>query len=267
MKSLGTFPFGQPVQDVVQTDRTPKKIFVLGVYASAVHARWISPQGKTVVNALAVASEPVIFWRGEEPETIIQKIGIPKELGMLIPAHPGLNGPSGKALDRSILSPLGLAREEAWLCDLVPHSCVNPAQGRAIEREYLPVASKYGLPEPSVPRLPILLTDNTRRKEILDEIIESEARIIILLGDLPIKWFLYHYSDHRWSKLSDFGQDPSSYGQLHDIHVDGKEMKVLPLAHPRQIDRLGQSSVKWSDAHKDWIKESANRVGQFMKSG
>ena len=34
------FPFGQKLHPLVQEDRTPKKVFVLGVYASAVHARW-----------------------------------------------------------------------------------------------------------------------------------------------------------------------------------------------------------------------------------
>ena len=34
------FPFGETVKRLVQEDRTPKKVFVLGVYASAVHARW-----------------------------------------------------------------------------------------------------------------------------------------------------------------------------------------------------------------------------------
>ena len=144
MKSIGTFPFGQPVQEVVQTDRTPKSVFVLGVYASAVHARWINNNEKTVVNALAVASEPYIFWRGENAESIIQKIVIPKELGKLIPAKQEFNGPSGMALDNLILNPLGLDRQKVWLCDLVPHSCVNPSQSKAIERAYVPIAQKYG---------------------------------------------------------------------------------------------------------------------------
>ena len=60
MKSIGTFPFGQPVQEVTQKNRTPKSVFVLGVYASAVHARWINTSEKTVVRALAVASELVL---------------------------------------------------------------------------------------------------------------------------------------------------------------------------------------------------------------
>lgn len=33
------FPFGQELRPLVQEDTPPKKIFVLGVYASAVHAK------------------------------------------------------------------------------------------------------------------------------------------------------------------------------------------------------------------------------------
>ncbi|MCJ7519198.1 MAG: hypothetical protein MUO42_05945 [Anaerolineaceae bacterium] len=265
MKSIGRFPFGQPVQEVVQTDRTPKKVCVLGVYASAVHARWINSAGKTVVNALAVASEPYIFWCGENAGSIIQKIVIPHELGKLKTARKEFNGPSGMALDHLILNPLGLERKEAWLCDLVPHSCVNPAQSKAIEREYLPIASKYGLPEPSVPPLPKPITNEARRNEIVNEIKESEVRFLILLGDLPILRFL-SYFDNRWSKLSDFGGDDQSYGRLHDVYLDGKEIKVLPLAHPRQIAKLGQSSAIWYNAHAAWVERSANKVSQSIKA-
>jgi hypothetical protein len=79
MSALGTFPFGQPVKVVAQQDRGPKRVFVLGVYASAVHARWVGADGKKdVVKALAVASEPYIFWRGDGAEKIIRGIAIPK---------------------------------------------------------------------------------------------------------------------------------------------------------------------------------------------
>ena len=172
LNTIGTFPFGQPVQEVVQKDRTPKKVFILGVYASAVHARWIDANEKTIVNALAVASEPYIFWRGENAKSIIQKIVIPKELGKLTPAKQDFNGPSGLALDNLILNPLELDRPDVWLCDLVPHSCVNPSQSKAIERAYLPIASKYGLAEHTVPPVPNFLTDENRRKAILNEVIE-----------------------------------------------------------------------------------------------
>ncbi len=65
------FPFGRPLKRLVQADRSPKKVFVLGVYASAVHARWVGPDNRIKVRALAVASEPYIFWRGEGAADII----------------------------------------------------------------------------------------------------------------------------------------------------------------------------------------------------
>ena len=109
------FPFGQPLRTVQQEDRTPKRVFVLGVYASAVHARWIGPDGKDVVKALAVASEPCIFWRGDrgEAERIIKTIPVPRALGQLVPADEQFNGPSGRTLDQYILEPLGLKRSDA----------------------------------------------------------------------------------------------------------------------------------------------------------
>jgi len=100
------FPFGSQLQKVEQIDESPKKVFVLGVYASAVHAKWIGQDGKVKVNALAVASEPYIFWKGENAEKIIDKIPIPEELGKLIPAYKRFNGPSGIALDELYLRPL-----------------------------------------------------------------------------------------------------------------------------------------------------------------
>ena len=76
------FPFGQPLKLVKQRDRSPKKVFVLGVYASAVHAKWHPPKGKPI-EALAVASEPEIFWNGENAAEIISQIAVPPEAGYL----------------------------------------------------------------------------------------------------------------------------------------------------------------------------------------
>ncbi len=248
MSISGTFPFGQPLLPVLQEDRRPKKVFVLGVYASAMHARWVGPDGKVVVNAMAVASEPYIFWRGEKADEIIRRINIPPEIGTLVPAPANLNGPSGIALDDLFLAPLGLSRDDAWLCDLVPHSCVNPSQMKAIERSYEPLREQYGLPEHSIPPVPTRLADDHRRSEILQELRDSQAETLILLGDQPIKWFLRHF-DNRWKRLSDF----EPYGQRHRTDIDGITIDVLPLVHPRQAARLGASSKHWHDAHQQWL--------------
>ena len=101
------FPFGQELRNVVQLEREQKDIFVLGVYASAVHAKWLDCNNNRVIQALAVASEPYIFWRGDMVDKIISDIKIPKELGKLVPANSNLNGPSGRALDEMYLEPIG----------------------------------------------------------------------------------------------------------------------------------------------------------------
>jgi len=252
MKEIGIFPFGESVTEVVQTDQKPTDYFVLGVYASAVHAKWVGQDNKVKVRALAVASEPSIFWTGEGVDKIISEIIIPSELGRLIPAHKMFNGPSGIALNELYLNPLKLTRADAWLCDLVPHSCVNKSQLNAIAREYTPVMESNNLSLPTVPKVPSSLSDHKRRDSIYKEVIKSNSRVLVLLGDLPIKWFLKHY-DNYWKKLADFGTTEESYGRLHSVDLLEYKIDVLPLAHPRQTAKLGRSSIKWYDLHQDWI--------------
>lgn len=253
-----TFPFGQILKPVKQTNRSPKKVFVLGVYASAVHARWLDMRGKQIVAALAVASEPEIFWMGEGAEEIISKINVPSEVGQLVPTTDNLNGPSGRALDKLFLTPLGYNRDDAWLCDLLPESRVNENQRIVIDKFYKPIVKKYNLAESTIPDFNKFELDSAdRRLEILQELEESQANTLILLGDLPIKWFL-KYHDDRFTKLSEFGETNELYGRNHEIKINNKVYNVIPLCHPRQADRLGTSSAKWGGFHDYWIK---NRVG------
>jgi len=256
------FPFGQPVIKLTQPkqDRSPKKVFVLGVYASAVHAIWKDPEGKPIVNALAVASEPYIFWRGEDAESIISKIHIPAQVGKLVPAPSNLNGPSGKALDDLFLNPMGLKREDAWLCDIVPHSCRNPGQAKAIQNKYLPLMKEHSLHEVTTPPVPDPLCDDDRRKEILAELQESGATTLILLGDEPIRWFL-RFFDSRWKRLGNFGQTPETYGRNHKVNIAGTEYDVLPLVHPRQASRLGAHSPIWHELHMGWVGQRKLGIG------
>jgi len=234
-------------------------VFVLGVYSSAVHAQWIGPGGKRLVTALAVCSEPDIFWRGEGAAELISRIAVAEGAGRLIPAAARLNGPSGVALDDRILAPMGLARSDAWLCDLVCHSCLNPRQDAALRRTYLPLVSSHGLPMPSVPPVPRVLADSARRAEILGELLESGAEVLIALGDQPLRWFLRPLVQTH-SRLADFGELPHEYGRPHTVTLGGREIAVVPLAHPRQIARLGSSSQRWFDRHARWMRESARSL-------
>ena len=255
-----TFPFGQKVRPVLQSDRTPTKIFVLGVYASAVHAAWISKTGRTIVRALAVASEPYIFWRGENAQEIISEISIPTDLGILKTAGDTYNGPSGRALDEYFLEPLGVNRTDAWLCDLLPHTCLNDGQFNAIKEKYNPKRSKYSLPPVTIPKVPAQFADDNRRREILSEIQLADPKIIILLGDQPIKWFRHAFYEYR--KLSDFGTSGDSYGKVHRITVDDQPYNFLPLVHPRQAGVLSSHSADWNNVHRTWTN---NRAKEIMK--
>jgi len=250
----GVFPFGLPVTNVEQSDRKPKKVFVLGVYASAVHARWSGPDEKTIVQALAVASEPRIFWEGncDEAKEIIRRIEIPSSVGKLEPADSRFNGPSALALDDQILKPLCLSRADAWLCDLVPHSCMNPSQKKAIDDHYVPIAKRYKLPTPSVPCVPTKLADDERRREIMAEIRQSKANILITLGDQPLKWFVRCGGKHRLAEWQ--------YGCLSPVAIDNLTLTLLPLAHPRQIAKLGRSSPEWFEKHARWEEHTAPSI-------
>lgn len=245
------FPFGQELKNVKQTDTTKKSVFVLGVYASAVHAKWLDINGRVLIKALAVASEPNIFWTGDSIEALKIISGINVPIGSLVPADCTYNGPSGRSLDSNFLFPLNYKRENAWLCDLVPYSCQNKSQKEALEREYDKFIQLNKLPKYNVPKVPTKLASEDRIQEILIELKKSQADTIILLGDDPIKYFLSRYTDKVYNKLADF----NDYGEPIKVDIDNKTYIIIALAHPRQVSKLGTSSQKWFIKHQNWLKE------------
>ena len=246
------FPFGQELRPLCQQDISPKKVFVLGVYASAIHARW-KQQGRIICQALAVASEPYIFWDGnpEEAKQVISAIPFPKELGMLEPASQHLNGPSAKVLDEHILAPLGYTREESWLCDCLPEARLNPSQQKVIQEKYNPLIEKYQLNPVTIPTRPSIFCDKKRSEEITDELMQSQADLLVLLGDIPIAQYLRKVSDVPYTTLGEYA-DLYGYGTITSVRINHKTIQVLPLAHPRQIGALGTHSEKWFLAHQAW---------------
>lgn len=264
---MNTFPFGSILKKVEQKDKSPKKVFILGVYASAVHAKWIDTDNKVRIKAMAVASEPYIFWRGDNADKIIESIKIPKEAGKLIPADSLFNGPSGIVLDSKFLKPLGLTRDDVWLSDIIPYTRINPSQRAALRKNYDPLVNMYNLPECTIKDFDSDDLDNEeRRYELLKEIEQSGANIIVLLGDLPIKHFLSHYTDDNRKTLANYGKTTSEYGRLHKYLINNKEYQVLPLVHPRQAGKLGRSDTAWFDLHENWIRNISKNIlsGQYI---
>ena len=248
------FPFGEYVHSLKQEDRTPKKVFVLGVYASAVHACWY--KGMNIIStAIAVASEPRIFWDGNEKEAweIIKRIHIPPELGKLRPASSYLNGPSAKVLDNDILAPLGYSRKDSWLCDCLPQTRLNSNQVKLLNREYNPIREQYGLNEVTIPVRPTAFCSNERAAEITDELMKSQAETLILLGDIPMKQYLKKVADVPYNSLNEYIKE-YGYGADTVVTIGGKQFKLIPLVHPRQIGGLAFHNSELKRLHLEWEK-------------
>jgi len=254
------FPFGQELHPLVQEDTSPKKVFVLGVYASAVHARW-KKDGKILCQALAVASEPRIFWDGDPQEArqIIERVAIPPELGTLEPAGRQLNGPSAKVLDENILAPLGYTRPDAWLCDCLPETRLNPGQVKAIRERYEPLMEQYGLNPVTVPNRPAVFCDETRSRRITEELLRSRAELLVLLGDIPIAQYLNRVAEVPYGSLGEY-VELYGYGNATEAEIGGRTFRILPLAHPRQIGALGAHSEKWNLLHRQWEQERQREI-------
>lgn len=255
MNDLGIFPFGRPVKKVEQNDRTPKKFFVLGVYSNAVNARWVTAMGKTFVMALAIENEPDIFWRGSPVyvNRLISRLNVPRELGELIAAHKDLNGAVGRALDYNLLEPLGLTRTQIWASYLIPFALANKSQRKSI-RKYMGYKDRFKLPAAEVKPdvIKSKLINKKRIEELVEEIKESKAEVLITLGDLPLHHFVKQFHRNMGS-LSSFDK----YGQLHEIKIEDKNMILLPVVHPRQAGRKGKYSQRWYDFHDYWLENNA----------
>ena len=162
-----------------------------------------------------------------------------------------MNGPSAKVLDNQILAPLGFSREDAWLCDLLPETRLNPNQFKIIEKKYEPKAKSYGLNEVTIPLRPTVFCDRARSEEIVSELEESQAETLILLGDIPVLQFLNRVAEVNYTSLQEY-IDLYGYGNYSQAAINGKTYKILPLAHPRQIGALGAHSEKWCRLHQEW---------------
>jgi len=75
----------------------------------------------------------------------------------------------------------------------------------------------------------------------------------VLLGDIPIAQYLKKAADVPYSTLGEYAE-LYGYGNCSAITINGKSIRVLPLAHPRQIGALGAHSEKWNRMHLEWEK-------------
>lgn len=264
MKANFILPFGELIKKIKQLDRKQKDVFILGNYSHAVNADWISADNDTLVKNIPIASEPSIFWSGENADNIIKWVDIPKEIGSLLPAKRINNGQSGRTLIDRYLRPLEMKRDDIWLCNLVPYAQVFLSQRRDIEEFYMPLKEKYSLPMPNIPDFKTAeFRNEVRINEIMEELTISNPKLIITLGDEAINYFIRKVSDCKHLAIKDFSVDGDTYGKIHSISIDGNKYDLLPLYHPRQLDGLGKPSQLWNDQHNKWISKLSIQTSSF----
>lgn len=127
-----------------------------------------------------------------------------------------------------------------------------------IHEKYNPLIEQYGLNPVTIPNRPAIFCDEKRSAEITEELMQSEAQLLVLLGDIPIAQYLKKVADISYSTLGEY-VELYGYGNATETFINGKAIKVLPLAHPRQIGALGAHSEKWHLAHKAW-EEIVNAI-------
>ena len=123
-------------------------------------------------------------------------------------------------------------------CDLLPETRINSSQAKVIEEKYNPLIEQYKLNPVTIPSRPTAFCDQKRSEEILSELKESQAGLLVLLGDIPIKQFLGRVAHIDYSSLQEY-VDLFGYGNKSEVVINGQAINVLPLAHPRQIGALG----------------------------
>ena len=259
MESLGSFPFGEEVKIVSQKDRTPKKYFVIGSYASAVHTTWFGTNGKIITKSLPVANEPEVLWTGNSLEamTIINRIYIPSEAGSLTDPGKWVNGGVGRLFNVEILRPLNIFRSDVWLTLLIPHTVANKGQRKAINR-YTRFAEEFNLHKSNIKpsNIKSSLIDEKRIRDISEELETSKAEIIITLGDLPLHHFIKLF-DPAKKNLDSF----KNYGCLHKVKINSKSYQLLPLYHPKAGANIGAYTERWKNIHHEWIKYDVIQLG------
>jgi hypothetical protein len=226
------FPFGSPIQPVTWRHLGPRPVLIIGVYPSAVHARWLDGDGRTRIRALAVANEPEPFWTGQDAEKHLAAVAAtaPAVVGRLVAAS-GHNGLSGQALDGSVLVPLGLTRNHVRIADIDNRYMANPAQQQAIDRCYNLLAEK-GLVSSVSWRLrrPITKIPADRSPSLAEELEEAGPDWVITLGSEPL----------RALGLRRLSAD--TYGVPVTASLLGRRVRLLRLVHTRQQARHGASS-------------------------
>jgi hypothetical protein len=248
------YPFGRPVTPRAPSASTPKPLFVLGAYPSAVHVEWHAPAPYSRVQAIAVDDEPSPFWDGADQVVVVEQwkaaIGFEKGWGAAS-ANARFNGPCGQKLANNLFGPLHVPVTDAWITDCLDTYRGSEGGSRRIMDTYNPWACSAGLPAASIAPHPSegaivreALAEHRRR--LLDELATARPELIVTLGNAALRIMreLVEPTDAPRTLAIE------SYGRECRARVRGQLVRWLPLAHPA-------TPARYVAAHSEWAKKVA----------
>jgi uracil-DNA glycosylase len=253
----GIFPFGRHVLPRRPSAASPRRVFILGAYPSALHVRWQPPRPYRIVAALAVDNEPEPFWTADDEEQQIERwrdeVGFSSAWGSVSRAG-RLNGSSGRWLRDNVLVPLGLGRHETWITDCLDTYRGSDDQHGRLGNTYAPVAEAAGLPPASLPPHPrhedAIVNEAAERHQVRlrDELRGAAPEQLITLGRAALRVLLglVQVEDDEVTPALDVDPDGNgAYGQAVRVRVVGHEATWLCLAHPGAAPRYQLAHQRW----------------------
>jgi hypothetical protein len=227
--------------------------------------------GISVVGALAVDVEPVVFWDGEDPpaeellDGWLSKDSVGFVIGDSRDAHgrvtPAGNGSSGRQVVQDILAPMGLEPHGIWFTDVVTWFFVKDdgtskrrSQRDVLNDVYEPFASRAGLSSADLPDRPTparLVTEATesQRDRLRTEFRDASAPLVITLGEEARAVLATIADESSGAPTAPLTRD--RYGEQGSVSVGGHEATWYALTHP------GNRHPTWQEANARWVDEVA----------
>lgn len=267
MTSPAMFPFGQPVLPRPASADGPRRCFLLGAYPSALHVRWAPPPGRyRPIRAVPVDNEPEPFWQGADQEQRVERwraeVGFDRAWGTVAPAGE-LNGSSGRWVDRQVLDPLGLTREEVWTTDCLTTYRRSVSVHARIQDTYNPFAGDVGLPAARLTEYPgeedVVAEALAERHRLLEELERARPEQVITLGRAALR-VLGHLVEVAGERPRLELRAMAGYGRAVGIRIGDRPAVWLALAHPG-------APPPYQTAHARWVEDRAASRGWLDRVG
>ena len=264
MPDAPRFPFGQPVLPRPPSAASPRPVFILGAYPSALHVAWKPLGAGRPIRAVAVENEPEPFWDGENEEAHIaawkQAVRFDaRPLGRIAPAGP-LNGVNGRWLSENVLAPLGITRADVWLTDVLDTYRCGAELADRLDITYVAFVADSSDMHLAVHSLQAQPADEAivdealtnHRERLTRELRTARPRLIITLGNAALRVLrelvAVDSTAHAPERL-----DPSDYGRSVPVTTDGSSGEWIALAHPASPRSI------FDGPHGAWIEKAKAR--------